>query len=343
MPKNKPAVARLTDPAQIVASLPLWLGFVPTESLVVLCCHEPRGRMGLTLRFDLPTPELEEILVDDVVRRVRHEKATRVVLAVYTTKSVGDGRGETWRPRTSMIDDVRERFSDLVVTEAVLVMGDRFWSYLCEDSSCCPPEGTPVDAASDSEPITLLRAEQVLEGQTLVADRAALEASIAGPTWLAERAAHERCHRAALALASDMRGPGLDRARAQSRQLWSEVAARFASPPAEVSDDEAARLAVSLFDRGFRDELAATDEADLPALLLLLEELCRRTPAELDAPVCTLFGWLTYCRGGGALVTIAIERALRSDPDYALAHLLDQALQSQVSPRDLRAITLRAS
>jgi hypothetical protein len=118
-----------------------------------------------------------------------------------------------------------------------------------------------------------------------------------------------------------------------------EALHRFRTPPAQLGDLEAAALAVSLVDVCVRDEIAASPARDLPALLALLEELVRRTPAPYDAPVCALFAWLSYCDGGGAVVTIVLERALGSDPDYPMGLLLQQALLAQVLPKELRKIT----
>lgn len=336
-------VARLTTPAQMVASLPHWLGFVPTESLVVACCHEPRGRLGLTMRLDLPQPQHEAALVQDLVRRVRKERATRVLLAVWTEQP-DPGPGRAGWAGASLVDELRAELADLVVTEAVLVRGGRFWSYLCSDPRCCPPEGTPVDEAEDSDPLMLLRAERVLEGRALLPDRAALEAATAGPVFLAAEAARQRCERAAdlLLQEADSEGHGFTALMAVS--AWLDAIERAEGGQLDtLTDDEAARLAVSLTDPSIRDVLVASDPDDLPPLLQVLEELCRRTPAPFDAPVCAVYAWLCYCRGGGAVVSIAVERALRSDPHCLMAQLIDEALAMQLPPSELRRISAGVS
>lgn len=333
MRMSKP-IARLTTPAQMVASLPLWLGYVPTESLVVVCCHEPRGRMGLTVRHDLPAPEHEQLLVEDVVRRVRQQQATRVLVGVYTAEEDGDVR-----PRTALIDGLRAGLADLTVTEAVLVRDGRFWSYLCSRASCCPPEGTPVDEARDSSAIRLIEAERVFDGRYVLPDREALEASLAGPTFLQAQVALQRCEIAATLLADSLTKVGRKATGELSLQAWWEVVDRWRTPPAQLSTHEAASLAVSLSDPWVRDQLAAAGSADVAPLLSLLAELCRRTPPPYDAAVCTLFAWVKYSEGAGAEVTIALERALGSDPDYRLAQLLMSALQGQVDPKALQRIT----
>ena len=335
---TEPTVARLTTPAQMVASLPLWLGYVPTESLVVACCHEPRGRIGLTLRFDLPPWDLEQELVDEVVKRVAHQEATRVLVAVYTDE--GD---DLERDRQALVDELENQLRlampELRLTEIVLVRGGRFWSYLCEDDRCCPSEGLPVSIAGEDAPVKLLEAEQVLRGQVVLPDRAALVRSLAGPQLLEAAAARQRCERARDRHADTGLG---GRAAWRDRWLlrWADVVEQFALPPTALDPEEAALLATSLDDVLLRDALAAEHSPE--RLLPVLADLVRRTPDPFDAPVCTLFAWLTYCDGGGAEVTIMLERALRTDPSYSLAKLLGQVMLSQVPPEVVRRITREA-
>src|SRR5689334_13928013 len=126
-------VLRMTTPAQVVASLPVSIGYTPTESLVVVCCHEPRGRSGLTLRVDLPAADREAGVVEQVEAIVRRQRATRVILVVYTDEPDG-----TVTARRALIDLLLDAFADLVVTEALLVRQGRFWSYVCDRAACCP-------------------------------------------------------------------------------------------------------------------------------------------------------------------------------------------------------------
>ncbi len=331
---SKP-VARLTTPAQMVASIPLQLGYVPTESLVVWCLHEPRGRVGLTMRLNLPAAGCEAGLVDEVVDRVRDQRASRVLIAVYT----GEPDGLTL-PRTTLVAELKERFEDLRRAELFLVRHGRVWTYFCAQP-CCPPEGRPVEEATGTSPVQLLAAENVLQGRVVLPDREALEDSLAGPVDAKARVARERCEIAATLLADVIGQAGVAVAAEASLQGWRDARTRFANPPGQLEDLEAAALAMSLVDVQVRDFLVASPRQEVPSLLGLLHELVRRTPAPYDAPVCTLLAWLTYCQGGGAVVTIALERALATDPDYSLATLLDQALWAQLPPDRLRRLTRR--
>jgi hypothetical protein len=336
-PTSQPVTARLTTPAQMVASLPLWLGYVPTRSLVVSCLHEPRGRVGLTLRFDLPPAELEQDLVAEAVARVAHQRPTRVLVAVYTEEP--DGRRQ--RARAALVDQLCDELQDalpgLAVSEAVLVRDGRFWSYLCDDPRCCPAAGTPVSAGSADAPVQLLEAEQVLRGQVVLPDRESLARSLAGPDLLA--ACHGLSCRSAVQRLPRAADKGAWRERMTA--CWAELA-RDAREGAEGFDtEELADLVVSLRDVLLRDALLAEHSAD--ELGPLLRVLVRFTPPPYDAPVCTVLAWLLYCDGGGAEVTVLLERALRTDPAYSLAALLTEVVLGQVPPSTVRAVTREAT
>lgn len=332
----KPTVARVTSTAQLVAALPLWLGYTPTESLVVACCHEPNGRIELTMRFDLPAAADEVLLADEAARRVRHQRATRVVIAVFTGEPDG-----AQRARRRLLALLQERLADLVLTDAVLVRDGRFFSYVCERAACCPPEGLPVTSAQQDEPVQLIEAEQVLRGQVVLRDRAELEALLAGPQLEDAEQALRRCDTACRELSAAVDTDTRDLYRERMLVRWQRALDQALVAPGALDPDEAAALVVSLAERALRDVLAAEDDTD--AMLALLGELCRRTPAPYDVPVCTLLAWLTYCEGGGAAVTILLDRALAGDPTYSLALLLQDVVLGQIPPARVRRLTRQAA
>jgi hypothetical protein len=332
-PTPKPTVARLDSPAQVVASLPLYLGYTPTESLVVICQHEPRGRMGLTMRFDLPEPRHQAQLVDEAVRRIRLEHPTRLLVLVWTDHPDGD----LALAHADLVDDLLDEVEEeLRITDAMLVRDGRFWSYLCGNPRCCPPEGTPVGAARADQQVRVIEAARVLQGRAPMADRNALERSLSGPTFLAAEQARQQIAQVGAELAGAW---SVDRLEAMDELIeeWEVSVAEFADDPGSLTDEQAARLAVSLEDRLLRDSVACAHEPQ--ALLPLLAELCRRTPDPFDAPVATLFAWMAYLEGGGAEVTIALDRAQRTDPGYSMAGLLRDHLDQQTDPAVLRRVT----
>lgn len=336
MSSPTPPVVRLSSPAAIVSSIPLTLGFPPSESLVLVLLHAPRGRVGLTLRVDLPSPAQHEALVADLVERLRADRPARVLAVVYTEEP--DGRR---RARASLVADLAAR-SPCPVTDPLLVRAGRFWSYTCEDRACCPAEGTAVAVEQDSPALRMLAAEQVLQGRAVLPSRQALAASLEGPSGTVGGRAAQAC-RAALERRQDrIAAAGRAGAAAEALQRWDSTLRRWARGDQVLADPLVADLVVSLVDVRCRDALAARPAAEAPALCGLLAELARRTPDAWAAPICTLYGWLTYCQGGGAALTLALERALRCDPDYTLALLLLGLLDAQVPPAEVRELTLRA-
>ena len=325
----------MTTPGQLVASLPLQLGYTPAESLVVICCHEPRGRTGLTMRFDLPPARYEDAIVEQVVQIVRGQQATRVVMVIYTEEPDGE-----LRPRAGFMEDLLDAFDDLVITEALLVRDGRFYSYVCE-RPCCPAEGTPVDDADDSAAVQTLRLEQLVRGEAQLASREELEQSIAGPTFLAEEEALQRCEAATERYADVVVDDGLAAARGGAVAAWTRALAAAEDPRWQLPTEQASELAASLRDVVVRDSVAALWEPEQTALRRLLEQVARRTPPPYDVPVCTTLAWVTYCDGGGSLTSIALERALRTEPDYSMALLLRHALTNALPPEFVRGVTRR--
>jgi hypothetical protein len=142
-----------------------------------------------------------------------------------------------------------------------------------------------------------------------------------------------------------------------------------ARPPLErLAAVEVAELVVSLRDVALRDgliawlcpgslpmdalgpDLAALLETSLPRqawaapsptaesvvagrrLQARLIQLCRMVPDPEAAPVLTVLANLTWWLGDGALTRAALARALRADPDYRLARLLDRMVDLAIRP-----------
>ncbi|MDQ3105310.1 MAG: DUF4192 domain-containing protein, partial [Actinomycetota bacterium] len=175
-------VLRVRSTAELLALVPVTLGFEPAESLVVVATAG--SQPGFQARVDLPEPSAAGVVADQVVDAVVHQGCTRVAVIAFSA-----------RPR--MAEQVvlavgeRVRASGVEVLDLLRTDGSRYWSLLCTDPRCCPSIGTPYDPLA-----TTLRAEAVLAGRTVAPDRAALAARYAavsgaavGPARAALRAA----------------------------------------------------------------------------------------------------------------------------------------------------------
>jgi hypothetical protein len=63
-----------------------------------------------------------------------------------------------------------------------------------------------------------------------------------------------------------------------------------------------------------------------------LVRLCALLPDRAAAPACSVLATFTWWRGDGALARVALDRALRCDPDYRLAKLLLQMVDLAIRP-----------
>lgn len=323
---TNPAVVRLTTPAHLAASLPVWLGFTPTHSLVVVCCGEPRGRVGLTLRFDLPEPAHTELLVHEVLRRVHLQPdTTRLLLAVYDEPSLA---------HEACVAAIREGLDGVVLIDALRIHQGRYWSYLCEDESCCPSGGTVIPEPTG--PVAQLAAELTVRGTVQYETRDALAVALAAPP---RTPAMEQL----LAESRSARELAADHERLVEQEFFGWLDAISMPVDLDPSPERAAFLVASLANRHLRDQVLAVMIKHLPEATALLSKLLRIIPTGHDAALATMAAWLAYVEGGGAAVGLLLDRALATDPSYSLALLFQTVLDNQIPPERVRELTLSAA
>ena len=320
---SSPPVARLRTPGELLAAVPLLCGFVPAASLVLLCLHGPRRHLVLTARVDLPPPGCERALAEQLADTVLRAGADEVVLSAWSDV-------EEERPHADVVREVAracER-AGVVLSDALLVRGGRWWSYLCDEEACCPSAGTALPASSPS--VDVLAAHRALEGRAVLPSREALAASLDpldADEAVLHRALEDRARRLAVA--------GRERVGGEALTRWRRA---LQEPP---DDARAAALVVALVDRLVRDTVMTWALDDEEALLGLVLHLARRTPAPHDAPLCAVLAWLAHARGDGALANVALDRALASDPECSLAQLGRAGLDQQVPPAEVRGLLAR--
>lgn len=317
------------DPADVVRLVPYLLGFVPQESLVLVCLRGRRPRVGLTMRVDLPAQAEEPSLVRDLARRAAADDALAVLLLCFT-EMTNDSRG---LPRHALLDRVTEVLGgrDIGVSAAVLVRGQRWWSYPC-GAECCPSEGSPV-SSDDAGPVARVAAAAVLEGRSVLPSRDALRDSVRPVTAaLPLRASHERevvAARLRVALVED----GAAAVRADTLRLLTAAVSRRVEGGPVISPLGATRIVLGLRDVRARDAALAAATGDDPVPFLAVVTDLARAAAEVDAaPVCAVLAVTAYAHGDGALANVAVERALESEPDYPLALLVLDLMHHQVPP-----------
>jgi len=330
-------IVKISTPADILGVLPHRLGFHPRESLVVVCLEGPRKRDRLVMRVDLAGTATDHALAQDMAARVRHTGASHAVIVCYTD-APSPGRD---LPRAALMDALAECLAghDIGVVETLLVRGGRWWSYQCTDVVCCPAAGTPLLGELTSA-AQHYAAESALRGASPLVDRTALEGSI-------EPARHRvavatRARAAGVAAEAVLTAVARDGVEAPGRLALAtlrRLVLEWSGGRDEVSPDEAALVALGLRDKLARDEaMTMVLDSDAGVLVALLTDLVSRVDGPDAAPVCTLLAWTAYAQGGGALATVAADRALRCFPGYEMARLLVESMSRMVDPDVIREV-----
>ena len=330
-----PPRIRVSSPADLLAVVPRLLGFHPAASLVVIGAGPPRERIELAFRYDLPDPpdsrQAGEIAAH-AVSVLRHRR-------LGTAIAVGYGSGSLVTPVADALAAAL-RSGGLRLQELLRVQDGRYWSYLCANPGCCPPEGVPFDLQ-----VNPAAAAMTVAGMVALPDRAALAGTLAPVTGAAAHAMEQATRRArdrAAGLAAPEGAAGLppgDRLLDAGRQAVQEAIATYRGGGRVTGDDQVAWLSVVLALLPVRDDAWARmdPEAALRAAhLRLWADLVRRSCRAYRPAPASLLAFTAWQSGDGALANIALDMALEADPGYSLALLLRDIMEAGVPPSAAR-------
>lgn len=332
---------RLSGPLALVGAVPVLLGFHPARSLVLLCVHGVRHRVGPALRIDLPIPADEPAVAGFLAAQAaRH--ATAVMLVCYSPAENEPAPGRAVLPHAALVAAcVREiRDAGVPVIDAMLVRGGAAWSYLHQPAAS---PGSPLP--SDDDPgLAHLQAAAVGAGRAVLGDRDAISRTVAAPSdaeaAVSEAAMADAFGRFASVIADlDFKATvqvGCDLAHAR---LAAAVTTHLR---AEVRDDAvwADLIAVLTIDL-VRDAVISwclERTGDIPVGLFV--ELARWVGDDFAVPVLAVLALVAYRSGDGALANVALERALDVDAGYRLAVLTREFVVNGVHPTELDSLII---
>jgi hypothetical protein len=336
---SDPIDVRISDPGEIAASLPGLLGFRPRESVVLISLTGPTGgRVGLTVRADIPEGEHAATMARLLARSVSSDGPRGVLLAVVSEAPDEVAVGHPTLPHRALVGELVRALAALPVPvpEVLLVRDGRWWSYDCPHACCAPTAGTPLPGG-----VPELEVAAVATGVVVAPDRDDLAGRIARPPDIDGDAMVAACVRAAGECSAAIVADGR---KATAEASWSVLTAAVArcrpgGPPAPLTDDETARILWGLRDVHVRDRaLQFALGPDAAAAEVLWTACTRHAPAPLDSAPATLLAVSAWLRGDGAMANVALNRALDSDPGYRLAGLLAQGLAECLAPAELRAM-----
>lgn len=322
---------KVSSPADLLALVPHLLGFYPSDSLVVLGLRGKRHKVEVGFRYDLPGPDSGA-----AAEIAEHAVGVLARQHIRTAILVGYGSAEQVTPVADALVTAMRR-SGVTVRERLRAQGGRYWSALCADPACCPPEGAPFDPGSHPTAARLAAA-----GMNAYPDRAALArtlepapdsaAAIRRATNLALTEFDELIRTASqTGEARDLRA--VDAARAKVR-----AAIRRSRAGESVSGaDELAALAVAMADLRVRDDAWARMEPEhRNAHRRLWTAVVTSAAAEFVPAPASLLAFTAWQAGEGALASVAVERALAADPEYSMAWLVSDAMHAGLPPSAAR-------
>lgn len=322
MPTDPPITARLHDPGDLIAALPVLLGFYPNQSLVAV--HLRNDRIVLVARYDIDRLAIHE-QIDNVIIPTSYVPTESIHLVVIAA-DVNNSPGELV-PHAATVAAVRDRLCQAGIDAphdvwVAAIRAEATWR--CYSHPGC--HGRLPDPRS-----TTLAAAATYAGQVIHPSRQAVADQITpdAHTILARRAT----------LIATRGGRALD-VRQGLRTVRSAIdAASHGLLP--TSDEQIAELAVALTRPRIRDAcFAYALDTHAGAAERLWTALVRATPPPHRAEPAALLAVTAYLRGNGALAILALHAATQAQPGHALTRLVRLAITTGLAPDDIRdAIT----
>jgi len=309
-PPSQPTTLVARGPEDLLAMVPIVLGFTPTDSVVMLTFGTPHP---FHARIDLPdrTDELAE-MAEALFEPARRHRVEAVVLVVYSTHA---GRARrAWRALRRAFDD-----SGIRVLEVLRADGRRWYPMLHGDRRL-REDGVPYDVSAHR-----FAAQSVLDGRVTRGSREEVAALLDTDP---ERAA------AVEELAAGLPDPQ----EAETERHWVDRRVRrYLADGVPPSDADVARLLRLVRLAGLRDAaLASLTRASAPRHVDLWVDVLRRTPTPYVPRVAGMLALAAWQDGHGALAWCAVDRCTEVDPDDRLAGYVATALTRALPPSTWR-------
>ncbi|WP_186242562.1 DUF4192 domain-containing protein [Mycobacterium simulans] len=319
----------LNRPGSLIAALPAVLGFVPENSLVLVSLEG--GELGSVMRADL-SAELAD-RVEHLADLAAAAKPEAAIAAIVDAKGAHcPVCNEQYRQLCVALTEALAEH-DIVLWAAHVV--DRIalgGQWHCADG--CGSAGVVEDPSASP-----LAVAAVLDGRRLYSRRADLQAVIAvdDPRRSAELAVAIGQRAAAREIAHRADPTGCGR---RDVEATMAAAARVADGQ-PLSDAVLAELGCALHDAAVRDTLYALAVGEnAGAAESLWAVLARALPQPWRVEALVLLAFSAYARGDGPLTGIALDAALRCEPQHRMAGMLDTALQSGLRPEEIRDLAV---
>ena len=300
----------LTSPHDLLAAIPFLIGYHPSDSLVLVAIKG--DLVSMAMRVDYPSQENTDAY-DLLAHHLKLDGADAALMLAY----VPSNKPELLETSTEVLAQMANSLSknSIAVRESIEVIGNRWRSIICEDVSCCPPEGNVLPDFDSSR----VAAEQVMAGRTLpFIDVSKLADSIAalpniGVEFIAQVESYF-VHEDA---------PDLNEKQRDGATAVVDLGQLYEFGRGSSDPDLVAQVIGRLSDIQVRDYALGIHNAEtIEAYWTMWKELLRIAPVGYVAPIASIFAAVAYESGQGALAHKALDRALIDNPGYSLALLL---------------------
>ncbi|WP_151082605.1 DUF4192 domain-containing protein [Nocardioides cynanchi] len=294
-------------PEDLLAAVPVVLGFRPTDSVVMLTFGAP---CTFHARVDLPPPDDPEALIDlsEALRApcLLHDVG-RVAFVLYADDADLSARiGARLRAGFAEVE--------IGVIDVLRVSRGRWWS-VPDEPGRSPGEGLPFD-----DTCHWFAAQAVFDGRVTHASRDDLRATLA-PDLEARARVQARL-------------PAGPCPAVAAEEAWLvEMLRHWVGSGAEPDDEEAGRVLRAVAGVEPRDAaLFLVSRETAREHLRIWSGLLRRAPEGLVPSAAVLAAFAAWQSGHGALAWCALDRCLEVRPDHRLGLGLAECLTRAVPP-----------
>jgi hypothetical protein len=309
-PPVTPVTLTARRPEDLLAVVPVMLGFVPSDSVAMLTFGAPET---FHARVDLPDPHDHgdrvgaeiDLLTDSLLAPAVRHGVRQVVFVLYTASSdLAD------RVAGSLLSEFLGAGID--VLDALRADGHR-WFPLVGGRRGVPPEGVAYDVSAHP-----FLAQAVLSGRVTHSSRGDLAALL-------------RSDREAVRAVEAVVVP----ARSVPEDVgWvGDLVGRHVAAGTVPGPEDVARLLHAVADVQVRDvPWVMMTRADSPAHVEFWTGVLRRAPERLVPAPAALLGFAAWLSGHGALAWCALDRCAEVDPRHRMAAHVAALLTHAVPP-----------
>jgi hypothetical protein len=313
--------------ANLLATVPHLLGFNPENSLVIVAVKGEQDQVVVTMTIDLPE-KIDEDFTQNLCETIKRSGADGLVAIFYlqVKPNIYKELAELFMERISLQFHIRD----------ILWVSSKKWaSFLCSDERCCPAEGRILEVDSSLG----LKSELSLVSNPASKSKNDLE------QYLRVTKVDQTLIPFISKLAKQKAKSNHDEKMAKwGRTQFTYLSQRKAFN--EYDEKTWARLLVGLSDIPVRDalmchhiEIAQVSEDANRYLIKVAQnwaKVAQVAPESFRAPICSCVAALMWQAGEGILARIAVDFALVADPQFHLAKLLNNALNSGMPPWEFR-------